>query len=59
MQLNEYKNKYEIKVRDIEKMRDDAKRREKAAEDRINISNCKNFYLFLMVTIESNKQLND
>lgn len=47
LQINDWKNKNDAKVREIEKLKEELKRKEKGFEDKLNIAN------------SSNKQLND
>ena len=45
LQLNDMKNKYEQKLREVDKLKEDLKRKEKSAEDKLNLVNCKlSFY---------------
>lgn len=41
LQINDWKNKNDAKVREIEKLKEELKRKEKGFEDKLNIANCK------------------
>jgi DNA repair exonuclease SbcCD ATPase subunit len=40
LQINEWKNKNDAKVREIEKLKEELKRKEKGFDDKLNIANC-------------------
>jgi len=43
--VNDLKNKNEQKQREIDKLKDELKRKEKGFEDKLNMSNCKSLFL--------------
>jgi chromosome segregation ATPase len=43
LQINEWKNKNDAKVREIEKLKEELKRKEKGFDDKLNIANCNNY----------------
>lgn len=45
IQLNDVRNKYEQKLRELDKIREEQKKKEKSNEDKLNLLNCKNNYI--------------
>jgi len=43
LQLNEARNKLDQKMRELDKLKEEQKKKEKAAEDKLNIANCTSF----------------